>query len=131
MRSIEIAQRAILKVCIFKPILFPTISLYQICDVLTVRQLFILNIILKQHLKIPYDPHAQKRRNRNVSMERTTCKTKFSERFFEFLGPFLYYKINNKLNIYPLPISNCKQKVSDFLQKLSYEETEQLLNVVQ
>ena len=47
--SLERAQRAILKVATRRPFLFPTQLLYKSCNVLTVRQLFIMYIILKQH----------------------------------------------------------------------------------
>ena len=54
MLEMERAQRLILKVGFSKPRLFPTSTLYQEAKVLTVRQIYILLTILRQHL----DPSA-------------------------------------------------------------------------
>jgi hypothetical protein len=66
--ELERAQRLILKVCLFKPRLFPTATLYQEAEVLTVRQLFILLTILRKHSQINYERDKLKtaRRSYNV-----------------------------------------------------------------
>lgn len=129
LKSVEVAQRAILKVSTFKPMCFPTVTLFQLCEVLTVRQLFILKIIMQEHNKQPYNPMLlQRRRKHHVCDNLTTFKTTFGKRFVSFLGPYLYNKLNKSINIYTLTRKQCKLKVCQYLQKLSYEETEQLIN---
>ena len=131
-KSIEVAQRAVLKVSISKPICFPTTTLFQICEVLTVRQLFILNMILLQHSRLTYNPELlNKRRKYMVCNTPTHSKTQFISKFADFIGPYLYNKINKSLNIYPLTKTECKAKLHNYLQKLSYVETELLLNKIQ
>lgn len=77
-KPVEVAQRAILKVCTFKPRLFPTSLLYEYCGVLTVRQLYLLNTIIMQHKKLIYDPLISRRRTKNlVCPKLIALKTKF------------------------------------------------------
>lgn len=130
LKSVEVAQRAILKVSTFKPILFSTALLYQECGVLTVRQLFILKILIMQHACTNYDPQMlNTRRNYMVCTQHRSYSTKFGNKFFNFLGPYIYNKLNKNLNMYPLNADRCKKKVSEYLQGLTYDETEQLLTV--
>ncbi|KAF9810699.1 hypothetical protein SFRURICE_021152 [Spodoptera frugiperda] len=56
MLRVERGQRAILKVLAKKPIRYPTKALYSLCQVLTVRQLFVLQAILRKHCQLAYDP---------------------------------------------------------------------------
>ncbi|CAB3236263.1 unnamed protein product [Arctia plantaginis] len=130
MKPIEIAQRAILKVCSFQPIFFPTTMLYQIAGVLTVRQLFILSACLLQHRKQTFDPQLLEKRRKNIVCPRlATCKTKFAQRFANFIAPFIYNRINRAINIYPLTKVLLKKQVCEYLLKLNYEETELLLYI--
>ena len=129
--KLEVAQRAILKVTTFRPYLFPSEDLYRSCGILSIRQLFILQIILKQHSSVKYQPP----RLVNKRLNYIVCKskffnTKFSKRFACFLGSFLYNKCNKNLNIYPLNKYRCKKAVYEWLSKLNYEETERLLHIV-
>lgn len=128
---LERAQRAVLKVSRKLPFLFPTKELYQLCKVLTVRQLFILSTIIRRHSQLPYNPVEilNKRRKHTVCKSRS-FKTSFSRRFFCFLGDYLYNKINKAISIYSLPIFNCKTKVQNWLQSHDYEATERLLEVI-
>ena len=129
-KNLEIAQRAILKIITFKPILYPTTELYQLCRVLTVRQLFIQTTVLKQHVDLTYDPSfASKRRRHAVCTSSHFPKTSFFKRFYLFIGPYVYNKINRIFEIYALNKSNCKKKVHDYLLGLSYDETEDILNI--
>lgn len=131
LRSIEISQRAALKISTGRPILFDTALLYKSCDVLTVRQLFIVSIVLKQHSLLMYDPLTQtKRRKHDVCRLPQRLNTTFIKRFLIFLGPFLYNKINKSLNIYDLSRHEVKFKTTLWLKSLTSEETEKLLEVV-
>lgn len=129
---LERAQRAVLKVCTFKPFLYPTKELYEYCEVLTVRQLFILQIILRQHTHISKSGHLSSsglQATRRVKFPLgVTRRTSFSQRFFCFLGRFLYAKANKILTIDHKNKYECKKIVTDWLLKLTYEETENLLH---
>lgn len=128
--SLERAQRAILKVAKFHPFFFPTFQLYKSCSVLTVRQLFILNLLLKQHTMLSYNAdNTNKRRNDIVCNPNATSKNVFAERFLSFLGPFLYNRLNRKLSLYSLNYFNCKKTIIAFLMTLDYSQTEDLLAV--
>lgn len=128
--SLERAQRAVLKVANSLPFLFPTNELFRSCEVLTVRQIYILHIVLKQHATLTYNADIiNKRRNDIVCSSTTTSIYAFSNKFFTFLGPLLYNRLNRILNIYNLNSFLCKNNVSKYLQGLSYDQTEELLTV--
>lgn len=129
--KLERAQRAILKVSTFRSFLYPTSLLYKTCNVLTVRQLFIMSTVLKQHQALPYSTeNINKRRKDIVCTDILQTKHAFSSRFFMFLGPLLYNRLNSELCIYPLGYKECKKCIENALQKLSYDDTENLLMVL-
>lgn len=127
MIRLERAQRSLLKVMTFKPYRFPTRTLYESCQVLTVRQLYLLNLILKQHEKTPVN-HATKhtRTFRNVCST-VKCKTASARRQRLYLSSYLYNKINNILNLNPLTKNKTKIKLNSWLQTLDYQQTENLI----
>lgn len=127
--KLERSQRAILKVCNSLPFRFPSHELYQRCHVLTVRQLFVQNTILKQHTILPFKSSLLEYRRKNIFPTKAVS-TSYAQRFFNYLGPFLYNKINNKLSVYPLNRHECKKKITDYLQKLNYDDTEALLSII-
>lgn len=128
--KLEIAQRAVLKVSTFKPFLFPTTELYKFCEVLTVRQLFLLSLIVRQHSSTIFDSSlSEKRRHYMVCQRDRLFHTAFSHKFFPFLGPHIYNKINKILVVYHGTKSNCKLKVAKWLQQLTYDETEKFMEV--
>lgn len=121
----------ILKVATFRPYLFPTTLLYRSCEVLTVRQLFVLNILLRQHSNLIFDPDIlNKRRKHAVSVLPKQSNTSFIQRFFIFLGPYLYNKVNKLIPIYSLNKISLKKVVTKWLLTLSYDETEDLLKIL-
>lgn len=129
--EVERAQRAILKVAGGFPYRYPTVQLYRNWSVLTIRQTFVLHIILKQHSLLTYDPfllNDKRRKDKVCPLKKFNTST--SLKFFCFLGPFLYNNINKSLNIYPLHKQNCKLKVTNYLKTLSYDETENLLHPI-
>lgn len=125
LKPLEVAQRAILKVATFRPLLFPTNELYKICKVLTVRQLFILEIIRLQHRKTPYIEITKRRKDKICIVPKTSYV--FTKRFFYYLGPSLYNKINAELPVYKLTPYECKNRVRTLLLNKSYDETERYL----
>jgi hypothetical protein len=124
---LERAQRAILKVAYSLPFLYSTSLLYKHSNVLTVRQLFIMHTILKQHSMVPYNTYiTNKRRGDIACISQSKSKFIFTNRFFSFLGPLLYNRLNKTLNIYELNYYNCKLELVKYLQLLSYDKTEDL-----
>lgn len=128
LKPLEVAHRAILKITTFRPIMYPTTKLYQECGVLNVRQLYILNAILLQHQRTPFTKLKKRRKDKICSLPST--KFTFTKRFFYYLGPSLYNKINSNLPLYGLPSIRCKVALRSFLQTKTYKETEKYLTTV-
>jgi hypothetical protein len=126
---VERAQRALLKIMSFKPYRFPTARLFALCDVLTVRQLFIVTTIMAQHKIIDYDESQLQKRRKDKILSTVTCKSVFMHKFQYFLCPLLYNKVNKALNIYPLNNFHCKSKLIGWLKTLCYNDIENLLSV--
>lgn len=126
--KVERAQRIILKSGAGLPFRYPTTELYKNWEVLTVRQIFILQVVLKKHSLLTYNPELirDKRRKGAVCSIRS-CNLSQTQKFFCYLGNYLYNKLNVKLNLYPLNYKRCKQTVTLYLKSLTYEQTEQLL----
>ena len=128
MLKLERAQRAILKVSAFLPKLYSTSELYKLWNVLTVRQIFILQTILKKHTELTYNPKLiiTKRRKGTVCPT-TTHRTNFSRKFYAFLGNFLYNKINTKLLFYGMTKRKTKKALTNWLLDKTYDSTEKIL----
>lgn len=125
--EVERAQRALLKVMLFKKRRFSTSSLYSIANVLTVRKLYIVLTLLKKHQMLTFDPDLiKRRRHHNVAASKRTF-TKFSRSQFSFLSTFLYNRVNKILNIYPLRRNECKRVLIEWLMSMEYGEAEGLL----
>ena len=78
-------ERAILKVSYQLPYRYPTHQLYSDTGVLTVRQLFLLATVLKQHSLLEYQPSLTVDRRRVYPVDRRlslSIRTKISRRFF-------------------------------------------------
>lgn len=124
----ERAQRAILKVAAGLPFRHSTADLYKKWELLTIRQTFILNTVLRQHVQLNYDPKRLNNKRRKGGVVPSQLFHSFrSHSFFCFLGPLLYNRLNSKLNIYPLANKNCKKTVINYLKSLTYEDTENLI----
>lgn len=130
LKPLEVAQRAVLKVSSFRPILYPTKQLYESCEVLTIRQLFILTIVLKQHNQIEYNSQSLiKRKTYSICKHTRKFRTSFAQRFFCFLGPYMYNRVNKKLSIYSKNKIKCKKEITNWLLTLSYDQNENLLSI--
>lgn len=129
--NLEIAQRAILKVSTFRPFRFPTAELLAECDVLSVRQLFILLTVTKKHSLTPYNPALQtSKRRADIVCSTELYRTAHSHRFFCFLGSYLYNKLNLTLGIHHMNKINCKKTIQKWLKGKTYNDTEHLLLVI-
>uniref|UniRef100_A0A2H1WGQ7 SFRICE_037020 n=1 Tax=Spodoptera frugiperda TaxID=7108 RepID=A0A2H1WGQ7_SPOFR len=109
---------------------FPTHQLNTACKILTVRPLFILQTILYQHSELPFDPVSQTGRRRDLVCFEPQTRHAFAHRFYVFLGPFLYNKVNKILNIYSVNYYKCSTLLSEYLVNLDYTDTEKLLEVL-
>lgn len=129
LERIEIAQRAILKVATFKKRLFPTFDLFQEWKVLTIRQLFILHTVMKQHANQYYDKSIKQTKRRfDRICHIVRCRTEFAKKFIRYQGPQLYNKINRVLDVYPLTKQLFKVTVTNWLMTKDYDSTENLLD---
>jgi hypothetical protein len=128
--KLERAQRALLKVMMFKPYRFPTSELYFLSDVLSVRQLFVVDTILLQHKKLYFSYNKIQTRRRDKVCTTVSGKTCFINKFQYFLGPYVYNKINKHLNIYPLNLYECRTKLVAWLKTQHYEDVENILKII-
>lgn len=125
--SIERAQRVILKVMLHKKKRYSTNKLYSDANVLTVRQLYILQCILKTHKSIIIDPNKLKKRKQHSVITKLVSKTVAVSKQYSFQSIKLYNRINKLLNIYTCSYYQCKTKVAIWLKSLNYQQTEDLL----
>lgn len=128
MIGLERAQRSVLKVLLFKPYRFPTLDLYKDSGILSVRQIYLHNIIIYLHSRTPYVKTSIKRRQDKICKIRNFW-TKFTNTQNCFMASYLYNKINKILNFHPLNKINCKMKLRIWLLKLDYTETEKILQI--
>lgn len=130
MLRVERGQRAILKVLAKKPIRYPTKALYSLCQVLTVRQLFVLQAILRKHCQLAYDPSifSTKRRSDRVCGI-AVRRTEAARRHFKHISCKIYNRINKEINIYSLTRNKLKIKLNMWLKQLNYNETEELVEL--
>lgn len=126
--DLERAQRYVLKVMFFKPLIYSTSALYLDSQVLTVRQLFIETLILNQH-KHPLNSSRLEKRRSDIVYNVQQCRTKFMHQFSNFLGPFIYNKLNKHLLIAKLNKNTCKKTIVTYLKTLNYDNTENLMKV--
>lgn len=128
--ELERAQRAVIKVLLKKPFLYPTDTLFNEFGVLRVRQLYILNAYLhtfKQLKKRPdYQTLISKRTNqvpvpRTISLLARRCPT--------YLHTTIFNNVNRSISrsTNELPYFACKKVIKKLLMELTYEETENIL----
>jgi hypothetical protein len=124
---LERAQRALIKVMYFKPYRFPTNQLHDVCGLLSVRRLYILLALLDLHKNLPYDSRKLNlRRNFNVA-PCPRIRTVFAERQYSVRSSKLYNKIDKILGIYNKKTFDCKRMITNWLNTLDYDKTENLL----
>ena len=126
---LERAQRAVLKVMTSKPFRYPTAALYAECQVLTVRQLFVLGSILRKHPSVIFGPNATKKRRYYEVCTTYGSRTSLAQRHFDVLSNHLYNRIKKVCTIAPVCLNECKIKVTKWLHTLNYCKTEDLLQI--
>ena len=83
------------------PFYHSTVDLYERWKVLSVRQLYILYTVIKQHSLLKYEPDKFKNQRRKDTVCTTKLfKTKLAHIFFCYQGFNLYNKLNRKLSMY-------------------------------
>jgi hypothetical protein len=125
--GLERAQRALLKVMYFKKRRFPTSELYRFSNVLSVRKLYVLNTVLKKHKDLPYDSKIIKSRRKYSIVQIPVTKTKFAAVQYTSRSAYLYNKLNKVIYFYDKHLRASKKLIINFLNNVSYEETELLL----
>lgn len=128
---VERAQRAVLKVMWKKPYRYPTSALYSECQILTVRQMFIAQVIVRTHASSTYD-HSRYSllRRKDLIFECVRNRTALAARQYYVVGPLLYNRASKFITIYPLSVFECKDLVKNWLMTLNYDKTEELLIVL-
>lgn len=127
MIKLERAQRAVLKVMLKKPYRFPTSLLYAESSVLSVRQLYVLQVIMQKHMLLKYDPTLLCKRRKYHVCQHRQYRTTLAGRHFHVLSPRLYNVSNSKINIYSLSRYEVKKRVTIWLKSYDYDATESLL----
>lgn len=128
MLGLERAQRSVLKVMLRKPYQYPTASLLYESQTLSVRQLFIFNIVSKMHRDTLISPTYSVLRGRRVfRVPQVITKTPYARRFSPFLLPFLYNRVSKIVVVQDLTVREMQSKIRKWLLTLSYKETEDML----
>ncbi|KAI5638488.1 reverse transcriptase (RNA-dependent DNA polymerase) domain-containing protein [Phthorimaea operculella] len=108
---LERAQRSVLKVLYKKPFRYPTYTLYQDAQVLTVRQLFILKASLDQHkavLNFISSEQLTLSQKRVYYIKPPKVNTSFAQRFRTFSFPYIYSIVNKHCNIKDCKLTEAK-----------------------
>ncbi|KAG7313270.1 hypothetical protein JYU34_000374, partial [Plutella xylostella] len=122
-------QRAVLKVMMSRPFRYSTRQLYLDSNLLTVRQLYVLKVVLRRHSSLSTEMvsrYSNSRTGKNI-IPTTKHRTYFSGQNYFHQSARIYNKINKQLGIYSHNKHECKNIVTEFLLKLSYDDTENLL----
>ena len=126
--EVERAQRTLLKVIFSLPFRHPTDLIYEKTGLLSVRKLYIFQIIRRYHrITVPALPISDKR----VDLcPVPRVNSALANRQFDFLAPYIYNKINKIENMKACSNYVVKNKIIKWLQKFDYSETEKLLYIV-
>lgn len=132
-KTVERAQRALIKVVLKKPIRYPTDSVYNDFKVLRVRQLFIYNANLKTHFRLRTSPDFDSivnRRNYRAPVPRV--RSLIGKRSPAYSLPCTYNKVCKQYNadIHNISRFAYRKKIKDWLLTLSYDETEDLIHSI-
>lgn len=129
--KLERAQRAVLKVMLFKNFLYPTTQLYQESQVLTVRQLFILCSVLKKHSEMVYtvSNFNSSSRRRDSPFTILFTRTMFARKQYLILSSYIYNKIDYNLHIVSLNKFEIRKKLKVWLLNKDYNSTEDILQI--
>lgn len=125
--QLERAQRGLIKTMYFKKRKYSTERLYQLSNLLSVRKLYILQSILKKHREITVDTNSLTKRRKDIVAQVPQVKTSFANMQYNRRAAQIYNKINKKISIYKKTYYECKKELIRYLQPLTYEEIESLV----
>lgn len=126
--SLERAQRAVIKVMYCKRFRFPTTQLYEETKLLTVRQQFLKSLILYFHRKSLQTIYSKENARLKKWLTPKT-NTEFYKRFYNFLAPFVYTKVEQSHCIFKKTRFVCKKIINSWLLTLNYDDTEKVIKV--
>lgn len=125
---LERAQRGVLKVALKKPIRFPTTTLYEEAQVLSVRKLFYMRVAVSVHKKtINSDNYHEMLRKRVFKLPIPSVKSSFAQRFRLYTFPFIYNKLVYLFNFKHCSTFETKLIITNHLISWTYDESESLL----
>lgn len=125
--KLERAQRAVIKVMLKKPRKYPTEKLYVEANLLTVRQLFIYNSILRHHKTI--DPLTLPQHKRRIRTYVPSFHTTYARRQTIYTGPFLYRYFNDLETIFKMNKTTLKTTLKRKLCSMNYYATEEIFHI--
>lgn len=122
---IERAQRAVLKVMLYLPYRYPTVEVYKKSNVISVRKMYIYQVLKRYHAKIvPFLPETNKR---VANCPVPIARSQLARRHYEVVAPRLYNKINKTLKIKTMTQNGFKKVILTWLSKMNYDEVESML----
>lgn len=124
---VERAQRALIKIMLFKKKRYPTEILYKTSDLLSVRKLYIVQTVLKKHRTLPFDTLLTQKRRADIVAQIPQTKTVFATRQFSIRSAKLYNKLNKKVELYSKTVYDCNKILTKYIKTLTYDDTEALL----
>lgn len=128
--QLERAQRALLKVILFRPRYYSTSALYEECSVLSIRKLYIKAIIGKQHSLVTLDKItlSELKRRKDKVFKVPASRTKLGRKSLRIMGPKLYNRVSQNRAIVQMSYRQVNITLMDFLGNLTYyDDTEKLM----
>lgn len=125
--DLERAQRSLIKVMHFKNIRFPTVSLYQISGLFSVRKLYITQTISRKHKNLPYNPDIKNKRRKDIVAIAPRTNTVFASSQYTIRSAHLYNVINKEIYLYDKTLYECKKILEKWLEPMTYDDIETLL----
>lgn len=132
MLGLERAQRSILKVMLRRHRRHPTIDLYSEAQVLNVRQIYFLKVFLMAHKSTISSPNYSVLLQKRVfRIPTNSVKTAFAGNHLAFKLPLIYNRITGAIpEIKTCRIYKAKVLLTNWLLKLSYQDTENILKII-
>lgn len=126
--QLERAQRAVIKVMLLKPILFPTDTLYRESKLLSVRRLYVLKAAVKaREIVINLPLYSQLLEKRVFRVPVPSYRSSLAKRSPDYMFRRIYNNICKILGVQNYQTTKFKVTVKGWLLLLSYQETETLL----
>lgn len=122
---LERAQRAVLKIIFHRQRRYSTVQLYAESKVLTVRQLYIFRTMLRKHSARPLSEPTG--RLKHTVFPQQSCKTSFAKRCYHINSSKIYNQLNKELKFFHSTKYQFKSALREYLLKLDYRKTENLL----